>query len=301
MVFLKYKKTKHMRWIGRGQSDNVEDRRGLSGGGKVAAGGGIIGIIIALIAAFGGEQGQQLAKMANGMRGQQTQQADGPAKELTKEEIDLGNFVKTVFKDTEDTWAKIFAENGWEYEMPKMVLFYDGVNTSCGQATSAVGPFYCPADKKVYMDLRFFEELKSKFGAKGGDFAIAYVIAHEVGHHIQTITGTSSKVDQLQAGQSETEKNKLSVCQELQADYYAGMWANYNRQYLDVGDLEEALDAAHAVGDDAIQKRMQGHVVPDSFTHGTSAERKAWFTKGYNSKDIRSGNTYAEKGYRLNL
>jgi hypothetical protein len=174
-----------------------------------------------------------------------------------------------------------------------MVLFSDAVETACGSATAASGPFYCPGDQKVYMDLRFFEELKTRFGAQGGDFAIAYVIAHEVGHHIQTLLGTSGKVRQLQQGKSEAEANKFSVALELQADFYAGVWAKHNSQYLEVGDLEEAISAAHAVGDDAIQSRMQGHVVPDSFTHGTSEQRIYWFKKGFQTGDIEQGDTFS--------
>ena len=176
-----------------------------------------------------------------------------------------------------------------------MVLFSGAVETACGGASSASGPFYCPADKKVYMDLTFFEELRTRFGAKGGDFAIAYVIAHEVGHHVQTLMGTSGKVRQLQQQKSKTEGNKLSVCLELQADFYAGLWAHYNKNLLEAGDIEEALSAAHAVGDDAIQSKMQGHVVPDSFTHGTSEQRMKWFMKGYNSGDLRQHDTFSEE------
>lgn len=179
-----------------------------------------------------------------------------------------------------------------QYKEPGMVLFTDQVSTGCGNATSAVGPFYCPADQKVYMDLDFFEELQSKFGAKGGDFAMAYVIAHEVGHHVQTLLGISEKVQAMKRQVSEVEGNKLTVRQELQADFYAGVWAHYVQQYLDDGDIDEALSAAHAVGDDAIQKRVQGHVVPDAFTHGTSEQRKKWFMLGYNTGDIRQGDTF---------
>ena len=180
-----------------------------------------------------------------------------------------------------------------EYEFPKMVLFSDAVETACGGATSASGPFYCPGDQKVYVDLEFMKELKSRFGAEGGDFATAYVIAHEVGHHVQNLLGTSDKVRQLQSGKSEEEANKLSVCLELQADFYAGVWAHYNQKYLEAGDIEEALSAANAVGDDAIQSKMQGQVQPDTFTHGTSAQRMYWFKKGYNSGDIKQGDTFS--------
>jgi uncharacterized protein len=282
-----------MKWRGNRQSDNVEDRRGMSGGGKAIVGGGLIGIVILLLNMFGGENAKMLTPVLEQMnQGQQTEQT-GEQRELTPEEKEIGDFAKTVFAYTEDTFGQIFQENGRQYEQPKMVLFSDAVETACGSATSASGPFYCPGDKKVYMDLRFFEELKTRFGAKGGDFAIAYVIAHEVGHHIQTILGTSGKVRQLQEGKSQTEANKLSVCLELQADFYAGVWAHYNQQYLEVGDIEEALSAAHAVGDDAIQSKMQGHVQPDTFTHGTSEQRIYWFKKGYESGDLSKGDTFA--------
>ena len=215
-------------------------------------------------------------------------------RELTPEEIELGAFPKTVFADTEDIWTKIFVENNMQYTEPGMVLFTGAVETACGGASSASGPFYCPADQKVYMDLDFFKELQTKFGAKGGDFAIAYVIAHEVGHHVQTLLGTSTRMRKRQEGKSQAEANKLSVALELQADFYAGVWTKYNQKYLDTDDIDEALSAAQAVGDDAIQSRMQGHVVPESFTHGTSEQRKYWFMKGYKTGDITQGNTFDE-------
>ncbi|MEQ3661299.1 MAG: neutral zinc metallopeptidase [Flavobacterium sp.] len=284
-----------MKWKGRRQSDNVEDRRGLSTKGKAIAGGGLIGIVILLLNAFGGENAQMLTPILEQMnQGQQTEQVQ--ERQLTAEEMELGDFAKTVFADTEDIWNKIYAENNLgDYEEPGMVLFSGSVQTACGGASSASGPFYCPADKKVYMDLTFFEELRTRFGAKGGDFAIAYVIAHEVGHHVQTLMGTSGKVRQLQQQKSKVEGNRLSVCLELQADFYAGLWAHHNKKYLDSGDIEEALSAAHAVGDDAIQSKMQGQVVPDSFTHGTSEQRMKWFMKGYNSGDIRQHDTFSEE------
>lgn len=281
-----------MKWIGNRKSDNVEDRRGMSGGGKAVVGGGVLGIIILLVNMFGGENAQMLTPILEQMN-QGQQSAPTEERALTPEEKEIGDFASTVFAYTEDTWDKVFRENGMQYEQPKMVLFSDAVETACGSATAASGPFYCPGDKKVYMDLRFFEELKTRFGAKGGDFAIAYVIAHEVGHHIQTILGTSGKVRQLQQGKSEAEANKFSVALELQADFYAGVWAKHNSQYLEVGDLEEAISAAHAVGDDAIQSRMQGHVVPDSFTHGTSEQRIYWFKKGFQTGDIEQGDTFS--------
>ena len=202
--------------------------------------------------------------------------------------------MSTVLAYTEDTWNQIFKENNLgNYKEPNMVLFTDAVRTGCGNASSATGPFYCPADHKLYMDLAFFDELKSRFGAKGGDFAIAYVTAHEIGHHIQTLLGTSNKVRQLQQQTNQTGANELSVAQELQADFYAGVWASRNKNILEEGDIDEALSAANAVGDDAIQRRTQGSVRPDSFTHGTSEQRKEWFMKGYRTGDIRQGDTFS--------
>jgi len=279
-----------MKWEGRRQSSNVDDRRGISGKGGLLAGGGIVGIIVVLLQLFGGETGQQVASVVNQVAGgNQTQQTERV--ELTAEQKKIGEFTATVLADTEDVWEKVFAENRLgTYEKPTLVLFTASVNTGCGQASSSVGPFYCPADHKLYMDMDFFEELKTRFGAKGGDFAIAYVMAHEVGHHIQTLLGTSQQVRRQQQGLSQAAANKWSVAQELQADFYAGVWAHHNQKYLDVDDIDEALSAANAVGDDAIQKGMQGHVVPDSFTHGTSEQRKYWFTKGYKTGDINEGN-----------
>ena len=281
-----------MKWIGRRQSDNVEDRRGMSGGGKVVAGGGLLAVVIFLLNAFGGENAQMLTPILEQFN-QQQGAAPSNTSELTAEQTEMGNFAKTVFADTEDIFNKIFQENGSQYIEPKMVLFTGQVETACGGASAQSGPFYCPGDQKVYMDLDFFEELKNKFGAQGGDFAIAYVISHEVGHHIQTILGTSGKVRQMQQNLSEAEANKLSVALELQADFYAGVWTKYNQQNLDANDIDEALSAAQAVGDDAIQKRMQGVVVPESFTHGTSEQRKYWFMQGYKTGDMNQGDTFS--------
>ena len=279
-----------MKWIGNRQSDNVEDRRGMTGG-KLAAGGGVIAIVFFLIKAFFPEAAPFVDTIQQSQQGQQSEPTEQRA--LTPEEIEAGKFAKTIFAYTEDTWGQIFQENNMDYEQPKMVLFSDAVETACGGATSASGPFYCPGDKKVYIDLEFMKELKTRFGAEGGDFATAYVIAHEVGHHIQTILGTSNKVRQLQSGKSEAEANKLSVCLELQADFYAGVWAHYNQKYLEAGDIEEALSAANAVGDDAIQSKTSGQVQPDTFTHGTSEQRMYWFKKGYNSGNIKQGDTFS--------
>ena len=284
-----------MKWLGRRQSENMEDRRGMSSGGKTILGGGIIGIVILLLNTFGGENAQMLTPILEQFNNQQPAQTESRA--LTDSEIEEGKFVNAILVDNEDVWAKIFQENNLPFEAPKLVLFSGQVETACGGASSASGPFYCPGDKTIYMDMSFFEELRTKFGAEGGDFAVAYVIAHEFGHHIQTVLGTSSKVQELQGGKNEVEGNKLSVSLELQADFYAGLWTHYNQKMkniLDPGDIEEALSAANAVGDDAIQSKMQGQVVPDSFTHGTSEQRMFWFNKGFKSGDIKQGNTFAD-------
>ncbi|WP_339920423.1 neutral zinc metallopeptidase [uncultured Flavobacterium sp.] len=284
-----------MKWKGRRQSDNVEDRRGMSSGGKTVVGGGIIGIIILLINVFGGENAQMLTPVLEQMN--QGQSTPTEQRDLTAKELEEQAFVETLLADNEDVWTKIFNENNLNYKKPNIVLFIGGVETGCGNASSDSGPFYCPADQKVYMDLAFFEELKTRFGAQGGDFATAYVIAHEIGHHVQTLLGTSDKMRRLQQGKSKAEANKLSVALELQADFYAGVWTHYNQKMnniLEDGDLDEALSAAHAVGDDAIQSKMQGHIVPESFTHGTSEQRKYWFMKGYKTGDIKQGNTFDE-------
>lgn len=284
-----------MKWQGRRKSDNLEDRRGMSSGGKTVVGGGIIGIVILLLNVFGGENGQMVGNILQQTQGKRPAQTE--ARELTAAELEEQAFVNAVLVDNEDVWTKIFQENNMTYKQPKLILFSGAVETACGNATSDSGPFYCPGDQKVYMDLTFFEELKTRFGAKGGDFATAYVIAHEIGHHVQTLLGTSAKMREMQQGKSKAEANKLSVALELQADFYAGLWTHYNQKMkgiLEDGDLDEALSAAHAVGDDAIQAKMQGHIVPESFTHGTSEQRKYWFMKGYKTGDINQGNTFAE-------
>ncbi len=281
-----------MKWQGRRESGNMEDRRGMGSSGKVIAGGGVIGVIIFLINMFGGSDLQNMTPVLEQLNNGSEQTTE---RELTAAEQEQGAFMNALLVDNEDVWAKIFQENNMDYVNPKMVLFSDRVQTGCGTASASSGPFYCPADQKVYMDLRFFDELKSKFGAQGGDFAVAYVLAHEIGHHVQTLMGTSGKVRQLQEGMSQAQANKLSVALELQADFYAGVWTHYNQkmnQILEEGDIDEALSAANAVGDDAIQKRVQGEVVPDSFTHGTSDQRKYWFMKGYKTGDIRQGDTF---------
>ena len=281
-----------MQWFGRGESDNVEDRRG--GGRGIAIGGGILGLIGAVIYMFTGINPSQLLNQAGGDQQQQTEQQDPNAPE------DNGKkFVRVVLKDTEDIWGKLFADMGRQYQDPKLVLFTDYVQSACGNASSATGPFYCPGDAKVYIDLSFYDELKTRFGA-GGDFANAYVIAHEVGHHIQNLLGVSAKMDQARGRMSEREYNKLSVKLELQADFYAGVWAHYEqsvKKVINETDIEEALNAASAIGDDRLQKQSQGHVEPDSFTHGTSAQRVYWFKKGYETGDVKQGNTFADDRY----
>ena len=281
-----------MKWIGNRQSDNVDDRRGMSSSGKVVAGGTGIAILFFLVKIFFPEAAPFVDSIQNQVQTESTS-TTGEKIELTAEQKEIGDFSKTIFAYTEDTWGQIFSENNMDYEQPKMVLFSNAVHTACGDATSASGPFYCPADKYIYMDLEFMKELKTRFGAQGGDFATAYVIAHEVGHHVQNLLGTSDKVRHLQSRKSEVDVNKLSVALELQADFYAGVWAHYNQKYLEVGDIEEALSAAEAVGDDAIQSKTTGQVQPDTFTHGTSEQRMFWFKKGYESGDIKKGNTFS--------
>ena len=280
-----------MKWKGRRQSSNVDDRRGKSTGGKIAVGGGLIGLIFLAIQLFSGGDATEILNQIQTSPGGATEE-----RELTAEEIEIGDFTATVLADTEDIWNDIFSQHGSSYREPGMVLFTDAVSSACGGASSASGPFYCPGDEKIYMDLGFFEELRTRFGAEGGDFAIAYVIAHEVGHHIQHLMGTAGEVRNMQQQLSQGEANELSVALELQADFYAGVWAHHNREYLEEGDIQEALSAASAVGDDAIQKRTSGRVVPDAFTHGTSEQRMQWFKKGYTTGDINQGDTF--KGVR---
>lgn len=283
-----------MKWRGRRKSGNLDDRRGSGTKGKLIAGGGVIGIIVLLLQLFGGDTGQAIAPVLNEFnKNQQTHTAT--ERELTAEEKEMGDFMATILADTEDVWTELFRENNLgTYKKPDLVLFTDAVRTGCGNASSAMGPFYCPADQKVYMDLVFFNELHNRFGAKKGDFAIAYVTAHEIGHHVQTLLGTSQKVRRAQQGLSRTEANKLSVALELQADFYAGLWAYHNKEYLEEGDIDEALSAANAVGDDALQRRSRGTVNPDSFTHGTSQQRKSWFLRGYRTGDMSQHDTFSK-------
>jgi uncharacterized protein len=279
-----------MLWKGRAGSSNVDDRRGISGGG-LAAGGGIIGAIVLLINFFmGGGDVSQLPQVIQGAG--QTQQQLSPEQQAADNE--RAEFVGVVLKDTEDVWNKIFAASGQDYREPTLVLFRDQVQSACGGATSASGPFYCPGDKQLYIDLSFYEELSRRFQAPG-DFAMAYVVAHEVGHHIQTLNGTSQKMARLRSQVSETEYNRYSVMMELQADFLAGVWAHHAQKMnniLEEGDIEEALNAANAIGDDRLQRESQGRVVPDAFTHGTSAQRMYWFKKGFQTGDINQGDTF---------
>lgn len=276
-----------MRWKGRQGSPNVEDRRGKNVGGIAAAGGGIGLIIIIIITLL---SGGNLGDILNKITPNQTEVV--PYKE-TAEEAELADFVLVVLADTETVWTEIFKEEGYTYEPPTLVMFTNSVQSACGIAGSATGPFYCSADKKVYVDLGFFNELQERFGASG-DFAIAYVIAHEVGHHVQNLLGIMDQVNSLSQQLSQEEYNDISVRLELQADYLAGVWAHYIAEmgYLEEGDLEEALNAASAVGDDRIQMQTQGYVVPDSFTHGTSEQRSRWFYKGFNSGNLENGDTF---------
>ena len=278
-----------MKWIGRRESSNVDDRRSSSGGKLFV--GGTIGVIILVIKFFMDGDPTQLI--------QQIDQQNTQTTEIVNDSLDntMAKFVAVVLADNEDVWNKIFAENGLQYEEPKLVLFRGATESGCGNASSSIGPFYCPADKRVYIDLSFMDELKTRFGAQGGDFALAYVIGHEVGHHVQNLLGTSAKTEELQAQSNQTKANKLSVALELQADFYAGVWTYHNQQMkniLEQGDIEEALSAASAVGDDAIQQKTQGTIVPDAFTHGSSTERMYWFKRGYQTGDIRKGNTFAK-------
>lgn len=303
-----------MRWKEGRRSENVEDRRNQTPK-TVLAGGGLGTIAIILIAMFLGLDPRMLLglrdQMAGGPAGQAQQRAGrdaggagagagakagqgGPTDELA-------DFVSVVLGDTEDVWSELFAAMGKTYREPTLVLFTDRVSSACGVAGSAVGPFYCPADQKVYIDLGFYRDLREKLGAPG-DFAQAYVIAHEIGHHVQNLLGATRVVDSARGRVSETEQNQLSVRLELQADFYAGVWAHHAhkaRNILERGDIEEAMNAAKAIGDDRLQKQGQGYVVPDSFTHGTSEQRARWFRKGLETGDVGQGDTFSIPYERL--
>jgi uncharacterized protein len=286
-----------MRWRGERQSDNVEDRRGMtvSRGVKVGGIGGLGLVVLVVVGIFLGIDPAVLLQLDENLPSSSvsTEQSARPAGN-----DDMRNFVAVVLAETEEVWNDAFQKWGKTYREPKLVLFSGAVESACGIAGSAVGPFYCSADHKVYLDLVFFEELHSKFGASG-DFAQAYVIAHEVGHHVQTLLGITQKVTELQARASATERNRLSVMVELQADCLAGMWAHQaqkNRNILEAGDIEEGLNAASALGDDRIQKRTQGYVVPDGFTHGSSAQRVTWFNRGFEEGNFQACNTFNADG-----
>jgi len=280
-----------MRWRGERESSNVEDQRGMSGGGRIAIGGGLGTLLIIIIAVLLGADPRQLLQQVPTETQPSTSQSSRPA---NPQEEELKQFVSVVLGKTEDVWQEIFRQNGKQYREPKLVLFSDQVQSASGMASAASGPFYCPGDQKVYIDLAFYEELRRRFSSPG-DFAQAYVIAHEVGHHVQKLLGISDRVDAMQQRMSEVEANKLSVRLELQADFFAGVFARYVQKQglLEEGDIEEALHAASAIGDDAIQKQTSGRVVPDSFTHGTSEQRLRWFRKGFDTGDIRQGDTFA--------
>ena len=275
-----------MLWKGRRMSGNVEDRRGLGGGGGKILGGGIgaavIGLIIYLL---GGDPSVIMDQ--GGSSAPQTQEEKAA-------EDEAAQFVSVVLADTEDVWHKLFADMGKQYQEPTMRLFTGYVQSACGNASSATGPFYCPLDNKLYIDLSFYNDLKERFNAPG-DFAMAYVVAHEVGHHVQNILGISDQVQQARQRMSEAEGNRLSVKLELQADFFAGVWAHHAQRMkniLETGDVEEALNATNAIGDDRLQQQSQGHIVPDAFTHGTSEQRMYWFSKGFQTGDPNQGDTF---------
>ncbi|MCW3062253.1 MAG: putative protein of unknown function zinc metallopeptidase [Capsulimonas sp.] len=283
-----------MRTEGDRESDNVEDQRGMMGGrGGLVAGGGVGTIIIALLVYFLGGDPRAVLQPNSGGGGAPSGQLANPSNNPAEEK--LVKFVKVVLADTEDVWRdQLPKQTGKQYRNPHLVLFTGRVQSACGMASTASGPFYCPGDEKVYIDLAFYNELSRRFKAPG-DFAEAYVIAHEVGHHVQKILGITDKIDAQRGRVSKEQYNRLSVRLELQADFFAGVWAHHgqkDKHFLEPGDLEEAIRAASAVGDDSIQKQTQGYVVPDSFTHGTSRQRMAWFKKGYETGDISQGDTF---------
>ena len=299
-----------MRWRGNRQSNNIEDRRGSSAS-SMGGGAGLLrllpmvyrllgfkGTAIAVVGLIGyGLISGDLSQILGGMSPQGTSAVNSSKPiEQTAEEKQLVEFVKVVLADTEDTWGALFKAKGQTYKQPRLVLFRQSVKTGCGTGLAQMGPFYCPADHKVYLDLSFYDELAKRHDAPG-DFAQAYVIAHEIGHHVQTITGISQKVQQAKKGLSEIKANQLSVKQELQADCYAGIWAhhaNRSRQILEAGDIEEGLTAASAIGDDRLQKQARGYVTPDSFTHGSSKQRVQWFKTGLEKGTVEDCNTFAQ-------
>lgn len=301
-----------MRWRGNRQSRNVEDRRGMRSPrmGGLGGGGGLLRLLplafrflgikwtIVLIVGllgygyFSGNLDQFIGSGA--LQNDQSPPSNQTIKQ-SAEEKELAQFVSVVLADTEDTWRTLFQQMGAQYQEPRLVLFRKAVKSACGIGSAQMGPFYCPADQKVYIDLSFYDELKNRHGAPG-DFAQAYVLAHEVGHHVQTITGISNKIQQTKKGMSQVNENKLSVMQELQADCFAGIWAhhaNRSRQILESGDIEEGLAAASAIGDDRLQKQSRGYVTPDSFTHGSSKQRVQWFKTGLEKGTINACDTFS--------
>ena len=281
-----------MRWQGRRQSSNVDDRRG-SRGKKIAVGGGIGTIILVIITLLSGGDLGDVLRLVTG-DGNTPSVNSAPAA-TSAEENQLADFVSVVLADTEDVWSKIFQQQGNTYQEPTLVLFTGTDQSACGYAQAATGPFYCPADQQVYIDLSFQQTLSQQLGA-GGDFAMAYVVAHEVGHHVQNLLGITDQMQAQRSTLSQEEYNELSVRLELQADFLAGVWAHHAEEMYDIleaGDLEEAMQAANAIGDDRLQQESQGYVVPDSFTHGTSAQRMRWFKKGFETGDINQGDTFS--------
>jgi hypothetical protein len=277
-----------MLWQGQRESENVEDARG-SGGGRLVMGGGIGSVILVVLYLVLGGDPQAL------FNAQQQAQVSQPAQVNTQApRDDASKFVAVVLADTEDAWNDVFRQMGRKYEEPRLVLFTDVIQSGCGFARGATGPFYCPQDRQVYIDLGFFRQLQERLGA-AGDFAEAYVIAHEVGHHVQKLLGITDRVDAARRRASEAESNRLSVRLELQADFLAGVWARYadrTKHVVEAGDIEEAIRAANAVGDDRLQSQSRSYVVPDSFTHGTSEQRVRWFRRGYETGDLNQGDTF---------
>jgi uncharacterized protein len=281
-----------MFWRGRRQSVNVEDRRGMGGGKIAVAGGGLGAILIALAVLFLGGKPEDVVQVLQPQQAQVREAA--PPQAMSLRDKEAGEFAAVILADTEDVWKAVFQREGSRYREPKLVLFTDYAQSGCGGAASSTGPFYCPADETVYVDLAFLEELQGRLNAPG-DFAEAYVIAHEVGHHVQKLLGIMDRVDRARSRLSAEEYNRLSVRLELQADFLAGVWAHYaqrTRNFLEPGDIEEGMNAASAVGDDRIQRRSRGYVVPESFTHGTSDQRLKWFLKGYRTGDLSQGDTF---------
>jgi predicted metalloprotease len=280
-----------MLWKNRRESENVEDQRSGFSPGGVVVGGGLGTVVLLLLALLFGADPRALLQQV-----QQQAPATRTGQPANTANDEMKKFVSVVLADTEDAWSDLFRQRGQQYRDPKLVLFTQQVSSSCGRATAAVGPFYCGGDEKVYIDLSFYQELKNRFGAPG-DFAQAYVIAHEVGHHVQHLLGTMDKVNELQRRVGEAEANRLSVRLELQADFLAGVWAHYAQQkgIVEPGDIEEALRAATAIGDDKLQREAQGYVVPDSFTHGTSEQRVRWFRRGLETGDIKQGDTFSAR------